>query len=104
MNAGAPRRQVVVPRPPHSASSMPPPISGLPLYTPRDGGGGVRDERAATPTPSELSESTGVGVEDVTTSSQMGEPPNSSIIIVLVDLLLFTESCSVFAQGQLSQR
>jgi hypothetical protein len=71
-NAGVHRRPVVIPRPPHSGGSGGTPISGLPPYTPRGVGGGARDERA-TPTPSELSESTGVGVEDVTTSSQIGE-------------------------------
>ena len=71
VSTGAQRRPVpVMPRPPHSASVGP--TSGLPPYTPQ-GVGGAEDDRT-TPTPSEVSESTGVGVEDVTTSSQIGEP------------------------------
>ena len=92
-NAGVHRRPVVIPRPPHSGGSGGTPISGLPPYTPRGVGGGAGDERA-TPTPSELSESSGVGVEDVTTSSQIGEL--SCIIIFLpVDALLTGGGCPV---------
>ena len=77
VNAGVHRRHVVIPRPPHSGGSGgTTPMVGLPpTYTPRGSvGGGVGEDRA-TPTPSELSESTGVEVEDVTTSSQIGEIP-----------------------------
>ncbi|CAI8054757.1 Seipin [Geodia barretti] len=83
-NAGVHRRPVVIPRPPHSGGSSGTPISGLPPYTPRGVGGGAGDERA-TPTPSELSESTGVGVEDVTTSSQIAGSVQSEMSSVAGD-------------------
>ena len=60
---GLPRGHIVMPRPPHSATVG---STDLPPY-PRDEGD------RTTPTPSELSVSTAAGIEDLTTSSQLGE-------------------------------
>lgn len=61
---GLPRVPAVIPRPPHSvaisSTDVPPP------YPPSD-------EDRATPTPSETSVSTAAGIEDLTTSSQLGK-------------------------------
>jgi hypothetical protein len=58
-----PRGPIMMPRPPHSATVG---ATDLPPYPQ-----GADNDRA-TPTPSDISVSTGTGVEDVTTSSQMG--------------------------------
>ena len=80
-DGGGLRRAVVIPRPPHSLGAAP--LSGLPPYTPQSEAG------LTTPTPSEVSESTGVGVEDVTTSSQIGEPSDVCEFSIFLSVCVF---------------
>lgn len=97
-------RPVVIPRPPHSATASPTEVP--PPYPPSD-------EDRATPTPSEISVSTAAGIEDVTTSSQLGivvavlVPSLSPGTIDVLTCVLMTVSwyiCTLFYTFRVSYR
>ena len=85
---GQPRRPVVIPRPPYSAAAADL-AAGVALPT-RD------SEDRATPTPSDFSVSTAAtGVQDLTTSSQMGKTRTRSPSSELLTQILHTR-CTCF--------